>query len=120
MDSAINARLTLGELKASAPRSFDKVLIDLLVAIQDGQRPIVETPVARSIVMPAARFDDAMLRDAIAVVADKIAARDGRIDATDRRVDQLVQCYRQLEADYAQIVKHLTEHTHETIREVAA
>lgn len=30
----------LDQLKASAPRTFDKILVDLLVAIQQGERPI--------------------------------------------------------------------------------
>ncbi len=33
--------MTLDDLKASAPRSFDKTLIELLVLIQSGQQPIV-------------------------------------------------------------------------------
>lgn len=32
--------MTLDELKASAPRTFDKVLCDLLVEIQQGRAPI--------------------------------------------------------------------------------
>jgi hypothetical protein len=32
--------MTLEELKAGAPRSFDKTLIDLMVAIQGGGQPI--------------------------------------------------------------------------------
>ena len=32
--------MTLDELRASAPRSFDKTLIDLMVAIQAGGQPI--------------------------------------------------------------------------------
>lgn len=35
--------MTLDELRASAPRSFDKLLVDLILAIQHGERPI-ETP----------------------------------------------------------------------------
>lgn len=33
--------MTLDELKATAPRTFDKTLVDLLVAIQQGHAPIV-------------------------------------------------------------------------------
>jgi len=33
--------MTLDDLKATAPRGFDKTLVDLIAAIQDGQRPIV-------------------------------------------------------------------------------
>lgn len=36
--------MTLEELKRTAPRSFDKTLIDLLVAIQYGGTPIVAPP----------------------------------------------------------------------------
>ncbi len=32
--------MTLDELKATAPRSFDKTLVDLMVAIQAGGQPI--------------------------------------------------------------------------------
>ena len=32
---------TLDQLRAQAPRSFDKTLIDLLVAIQHGHAPII-------------------------------------------------------------------------------
>ncbi len=44
---------TLEQLRAQAPRSFDKTLIDLLVAIQQGHAPIsvpdppAETPLPR-------------------------------------------------------------------------
>lgn len=33
--------MTLDDLKASAPRSFDKILVDLIAAIQQGERPII-------------------------------------------------------------------------------
>jgi hypothetical protein len=46
MDSDGNAGITVEQLRAQAPRSFDKILIDLLVAIQHGHAPIVaETPI---------------------------------------------------------------------------
>jgi hypothetical protein len=33
--------MTLDDLRASAPRSFDKILVDLIAAIQQGERPII-------------------------------------------------------------------------------
>ena len=33
--------MTLDDLKASAPRSFDKILVDLIAAVQQGERPII-------------------------------------------------------------------------------
>ena len=33
--------MTLDDLKASAPSSFDKILVDLIAAIQQGERPII-------------------------------------------------------------------------------
>lgn len=39
--------MTLDELKATAPRTFDKTLVDLLVAIQQGHTPIVTSEPAQ-------------------------------------------------------------------------
>ncbi len=39
--------MTLDELKATAPRTFDKALVDLLVAIQQGHTPIVTSEPAQ-------------------------------------------------------------------------
>jgi hypothetical protein len=63
---------TLEQLRAQAPRSFDKTLIDLLVAIQHGHAPIqiadppavVEIPrdVAPAVLKLAAELDRALDR----------------------------------------------------------
>lgn len=87
MDTHGNARVSLADLQASAPRSFDKALIEILVAIQNGQRPI-DTPIpapvmvrdtelAQRIDALEQRFSD--LQQALAVV-NELAARIGMLE----------------------------------------
>lgn len=87
MDTHGNARVSLAELQASAPRSFDKALIEILVAIQNGQRPIDtptpapvlvrDTDLAQRLEALEQRF--AHLEQALAVV-NELAGRIGMLE----------------------------------------
>lgn len=65
--------MTLDELKATAPRSFDKTLVDLMVAIQAGGQPIA---------VPHAPPND----EARAIVQAAILER---LEAQDREIERL-------------------------------
>lgn len=73
---------TLEQLRAQAPRSFDKTLIDLLVAIQHGHAPIVtgETPATA----PARDTTQALLHMASEI--DGANARIRRLEAIIARL----------------------------------
>lgn len=58
--------MTLDELKAQAPRTFDKVLLDLLVSIQHGHAPIV----TREPVEVAPRDDSALHASILRLAAE--------------------------------------------------
>ena len=63
--------MTLDELKRTAPRSFDKTLLELLVAIQHGGRPIAAPPeMVREVVRVESLPDD--IADALREMADQI------------------------------------------------
>lgn len=66
--------MTLDELKAQAPRTFDKTLIDLLVSIQHGHAPIV-TPEPAEIVPR----DDTALQAAVLRLASELERANRRI-----------------------------------------
>lgn len=58
--------MTLEELRASAPRTFDKTLLDLLVAIQQGHAPIVTAeppPPPRDVAPALVKIADEIERD---------------------------------------------------------
>lgn len=99
----LHERVTIEALRVSAPRSFDKVLLDLLLAVQEGARPIV----GDGAVVVAARQAD----DPAPAGPDWAALSD--------RLDQVVAHLKQHEADILQLQRFLEHHTHETIREVA-
>jgi len=64
--------MTLDDLKASAPRSFDKTLLDLIAAVQSGGQPIA---VSRTDGM-APEIGGAML-----AIANRIASLEDAISA---------------------------------------
>lgn len=91
MDTDGNARLTLEALKASAPRSFDKQIIELLAAVQDGARPIVTSTPA-----PAPRYDDTPLRA-------EIMRLESALSEARMRLDQVIALAKQQEADLVRL-----------------
>ena len=99
MDLAGNAGISLADLEATAPRGFDKQLVRLIAAVQDGARPIVTPQPLMTPVAP--RYDDSALH---------AQAADMRL-----RLDQLIAAYQQLQADYAQMVAMMSTHTHVTV-----
>lgn len=85
--------MRIDDLKASAPRTFDKVLIDLLVEIQRGQAPIV-TPGPAPV---PARYDDTQLRQAA-------VALESRLGQVENALAQVIAMAKQLEADRVELM----------------
>ena len=71
--------MTLDELKATAPRTFDKTLVDLLVAIQSGHAPIITSE-------PAPQRD---LSPALVRVAEEVERLRADLAAERERVRRL-------------------------------
>lgn len=60
--------VVLADLRNSAPRSFDKTLIDIMYALQLGRQPIVEAAA------PVPAYDDAALVAKVETLEQRIAA----------------------------------------------
>lgn len=75
--------MTLEELKRTAPRGFDKTLIDLIAAIQDGQRPIVT---------------DRAVDDMLTASVDALRVMASRMQEMEREAAELKQRLAQVEA----------------------
>ena len=128
MDSDSNAGLSLEGLRASAPRSFDKTIIDLLVAIQHGLQPIAAPPPAAVVLAPRVQpYDDGPLRAQVAVLEARVRQAGQALTpvagddlaALTLRLDQVISMQRQHEADIQQLMHDLGTHTHEPIKQVA-
>lgn len=77
MDLDGHTGMTLDELKASAPRSFDKTLVDLIAAIQRGETPIAQE---QPDVAPAlAQMADLVLQQRETI--ERLQARVGELEA---------------------------------------
>lgn len=61
MDTDGHARVSLADLQASAPRSFDKQLIEILVAIQNGQKPIEAPSPTHVVAQPSPELSEALM-----------------------------------------------------------
>ena len=127
MDSDSNAGMSLEALRASAPRSFDKTIIDLLVAIQHGAQPIAAPPPAVVLTPRAMPYDDGPLRAQVAALEARVrhaglalAPVPGEdLAAITARLEQVISMQRQHEADIQQLMHDLGTHTHEPIKQVA-
>lgn len=75
--------MTLDELRATAPRGFDKTLVDLIAAIQDGQRPIVT---------------DRAADDMLTASVDALRVMASRMQEMERDAAELKQRLAQVEA----------------------
>ena len=73
--------MTLEELKASAPRTFDKTLVDLLVSIQSGGQPII-------VAQPSESPD---MAPAVLRMAHGLDAASSRLDAASAQQAQMAE-----------------------------
>jgi uncharacterized coiled-coil protein SlyX len=96
MDLAVNTRVELEALKATAPRSFDRSLIDLLVAIQHGHQPIV-TAFPAPVMQPGASYNDAELRGMIASQQGHIEQLSAALAEASRAYASLMDICRRLD-----------------------
>lgn len=90
MDTAVNAGVTLDELRATAPRGFDKTLIDLLAKVQEGQRPIIvpaSEPAVRTVVERETLPSE--VADLITEMASQLARINLELIETQRRLSAI-------------------------------
>ena len=88
----LSQRVTLDDLKAHCPRSFDRTLIDLIAAVQNAERPIITA--APSFPVPVALtpapYNDADLRR--------------QIEAQRHQIEQLTSTLTEASAAYANLL----------------
>ena len=100
----------MDELKALAPRSFDKTLIDLLAAIQIGQQPI-DMPAPRAIALPAPA--PAVPQSVLDTIA-QLTAHVKQLEADYQQMAAEADCQQMAaEADYQQMAAALRDHSHD-------